>query len=368
MLSGDLGIMICETSGSLPFPEKSYYRRLCTVGEALGIQVFVFSPHRISWATQKVPGYTYDKTAGRWIKNIFTLPKLIYDRCFYKNRLQYQQHRDHIARLRLTKSVRFLGQNLKGKWAVQQTLMREPSVQPYLPPSQHYSGPRLLIHWLHHKGEAFLKPETGSQGRRVLHIVKYTSNHYTARGRDGHNRPVEVKFDRLLSLLQWISLFIRGRKYLIQDYLTLTTRAGKAFDIRSLVQKDGHGKWHYTGMAVRCGEEGSLTSNLHGGGSAVEPYPFLEEQYGKKKTEDIVAIIRELSQRIPPCLEQKYGSFIELGIDFGIDQQGQVWVLEVNSKPGRAVFLNLCNTNLKKRSIRNPIHYACYILDRQLGG
>ena len=55
----------------------------------------------------------------------------------------------------------------------------------------------------------------------------------------------------------------------MQPYLDLSHH-GHPFDIRALVQNK-HGRWTLTGCMVREGAEGSLTSNLHGGGKA---YPL----------------------------------------------------------------------------------------------
>lgn len=368
MISNFLGIMVCESSGLIPFQEKQFYRRLCRMGNRLKLQVFVFSPVRINWTLQQVCGYTFDEQTRQWLKKEFPLPRLIYDRCFYKNRKQIAHYHSHISKLHRMKSVQFLGNGLNGKWAIQQFLMTNPLFQPYLPYSERCVRAQNILPWIDQKGEVFLKPQGGSQGKGVLHVVKCDRKQYRVKGRDMKNRPVDKTFISYNDLQQWIGHFISSRKYILQDYLTLTSTTGEAFDIRSLMQKNHEGHWQHTGMAVRRGAPGSITSNLHGGGSAGEALPFLRKEYGEEKAVHIHSTIHDLSHQISPYLEERYGRLLELGIDFGIDQQGRVWILEVNSKPGRAVFLNLRNTNQKKSSIRNPIHYARYILDRQLGG
>ncbi|MEK1830725.1 YheC/YheD family protein [Priestia megaterium] len=41
-------------------------------------------------------------------------------------------------------------------------------------------------------------------------------------------------------------------------------------------------------------------------------------------------------------LEQELNGLIgELGFDFGVDYQGNVWLFEANSKPGRSIFHTL---------------------------
>lgn len=367
-LIGKLGIMVCEKEGTLPFPEKNYYRRLCLLGEKAGLIVFVFSPLHIDWETQSVPGYNYSKRLRNWQKNIFPLPDLIYDRCFFSSKQTSAQYRLHINKLRNNQKNFFLGHGLKGKWHVQKALMGAHDLHVYLPETECYQSINTVITWLKNKGEAFIKPQGGCQGRGVLHVARVEKHHYMIRGRDRKNRPIHTVFHHPFALLRWIDHFIGKQKYLVQQYLSLTSNTGEAFDIRSLVQKNSKGHWQLTGMAIRKGKPGSITSNLHGGGHAEQVVPFLEEQFGEEKALDIVACLEQLSMKIPMVLEQYHGRLVELGIDFGIDQTGRIWILEVNSKPGRSIFTQLNDSHAKKCSIINPIEYARYLLDRQLGG
>lgn len=119
-------------------------------------------------------------------------------------------------------------------------------------------------------------------------------------------------------------------------------------------------------MAVRRGKLGSLTSNLHGGGRAEAVQPFLESEFGSRTMKRLIGTIETLSYQIPALLEEHHGRLAELGIDFGIDQCGNVWVLEVNSKPGRSVFQQMHDEQASLQSVRNPIMYARYLLLRQL--
>lgn len=364
---GYLGIMICETEGELPFPEQQYYRRLCLLGERAGLRVYVFSPLRIDWETETVAGYTYSAVSRRWLRLRFPLPHLVYDRCFYTNRQPYSRYAFSMKRLKQHPSTQFLSSSLRGKWHVQQILQSEPTIQPHLPKTEVYRL-KAFISQLNNKGEAFLKPQGGCQGRGILHAAREGKNHYVIRGRDRRNEPIYATFAQSFELFRWVERFVDKCKYLIQDYLSLTTKTGDAFDIRSLVQKNGTGAWQITGMAIRKGKPGSITSNLHGGGQAEEVAPFLRDQFGSEPARQMIGCMRELSLAIPVVLEQYYGRFVELGIDIGIDREGRVWLLEVNSKPGRSVFDHLNHARAKKSAVNNPIDYASYLLERQLGG
>lgn len=362
-----LGIMATELPRSLPFANSGFYRRLCLLGDQRGIRIFVFSPNRIRWSDGSVTGYTYNRQTAQWTKGQFPLPSLIYDRCFFPNRETYQQYHKQVRKLRSRADIHFIGNGLAGKWQVLQQLRKDSYLQPYLPETEQLSDVELLLAWLARKENVFLKPQGGSQGKGALRVIysKDPTERFQISGRDGRNRPVHKQFTDRTKLKQWLHSFIGRRPYLIQDYLPLHTLDGLAFDVRSLVQKDGCGRWQTTGMAVRCGKPGSITSNLHGGGNAEEVVPFLVREFGDHKTEELQHLLDELSERIPPLLEGAHGRLAELGIDFGIDRTGQVWILEVNSKPGRELFKKLNHTEARRLSLENLIRYAQYLFKRK---
>jgi glutathione synthase/RimK-type ligase-like ATP-grasp enzyme len=359
-----LGIMATELPRTLPFANSGYYRKLCLLGKKYSIEVFVFSPNRINWNEETVRGYTYDQEKGEWIMNFYPLPPLIYDRCFSTARREYKQYRIQVQRLRARTDIRFLGHGLTGKWEVMQMLQTNSSLHPFLPQTKLYSGGSALLDWLDSKQEAFLKPQGGSQGRGVLHVTapKDASGIYEAAGRNGNNHPVHFQSRQRSAFKQWVANFIGSRPYLIQEYLSLHTGTGIAYDIRSLVQKNGQGRWQTTGMAIRCGQPGSVTSNLHGGGSAQELMPFLQQEFGAAKAEELYHTLAKLSDEIPLVLESLHGNLAELGIDFGIDRDAKIWILEVNSKPGRTVFKHMVDQKARRLSLANPIRYAGYLL------
>lgn len=357
-----VGIMVCPSAGDPPFSEKQYYRRLSLLGQKLGLAVFVFFPHRIDWERRRVFGYSYSASAGRWERRLYPLPEAVYDRCFYSDAKLYAEFREPIRRLMKTPGTRFLGYGLKGKWSVHQMMIRDEALSPYIPQTELLQSPADIERWLEEKGELFLKPHGGSQGKGVLRVTR-VENGYVVKGRNHRNEAVRSGFRSKRRLLGWIAAFTGGRKYLIQKYLSLTTTAGEAFDIRALVQKNHTGRWELTGIAVRRGAPGSITSNLHGGGHAEEAKPFLRQQYGQQTAETIESSVRELALRIPFVLEQYHGRLLELGVDVGVDTEGHVWVLEANSKPGRSSFAGLSDKKVRLDSIRNPILYAKFLID-----
>jgi len=366
-----LGIMTTETDGDPPFRNRQFFRRLCLIGQRMGLAVYVFTPSGLHESEKRVCGYIYDAAGKRWSREELREPDLVYDRCFFGTKEQYAAYRRTVRELR-RRNIRFLGNGLRGKWDVGQMLRQDDRLSAYLPETEPLRSMRTLAEWLMRRGEAVLKPEGGSQGRGVLHVRRTADRQpgaarpqpaaYAVRGRDGRNRPIALELGDMAALLRWLRRFIGCRRYLLQQFLLLQTHEGIAYDVRALVQKNGQGRWQITGMAARQGLAGSLTANLHGGGTVHSLPDFLKRQFGPNKAQALIAELHRLSELIPEALEQRHGRLVELGIDFGIDALGRIWFLEANSKPGRSIFTYLRDEQARAAATANPIRYARYVL------
>ncbi|MCZ8513440.1 YheC/YheD family protein [Paenibacillus filicis] len=377
-----VGIMTTQTDDHPPFANRGFYRRLCLSGQRAGLTVFVFTPPAIDWTRLQVSGYTFDPSGEEWILRTFPLPAVVYDRCFFTTRRQYADYRHALKRLKEHGSVRLLSHGLRGKLEVQRLLERDSRFAALLPHTEALRSMRTLALWLEHRREAVLKPQGGSQGRGVLLVqrgagpggasapapgtVNAAGAAFTVRGRDARNRRVERAFADAGALLRWLRRFVAQRPYLLQQYLLLQSREGDAYDVRALVQKDGAGRWQLTGMAVRRGQGGSLTSNVHGGGTAEPAADFLAREFGQAKAAELLRELMRLSELLPEALESNHGRLAELGIDFGVDTGGNIWILEVNSKPGRSIFTYLRDVKAQRASVDNPVRYAGYLLQQRM--
>jgi hypothetical protein len=351
--------------GACPFGEPVFYRRLCRVAARLGMLAFVFAPDCIDWVKRQVHGFTYDEASRTWRAGHYPLPDAVYDRWFppAEGKARAEPHRLHIRRLH-QEGIPFIARGLNGKWDVQRALARDAWIRRHLPATAIVREPADVLGWLNKLRAVFLKPHAGTHGKgavRVAHCAgggAAASAAFEARGRDARNAPFTRRFADDRALTAWLADFTAGRRYLIQPYLRLDDETGAACDIRALMQKDGRGRWQLTGMAVRRGQPGSVTSNLHGGGTAIAVQPYLASRFGPGKGEQLLRALQMLAERIPPVLEQSFGRLAELGIDLGIDQLGRVWVIEVNSKPGRTSFDQLDDRRARMDSVERPLRYA----------
>ncbi|MNO55759.1 Endospore coat-associated protein YheD [compost metagenome] len=357
---GFLGIMTGRGHGYPPIAEPEFCSQLCRAAPLYDLQVIVFHPDGVSGDGQTVSGYIWEH--GEWKPALASAPDVLYNRCLITSP---QEKRAVSAALAALSHSLPWSRGLPDKWGVYEILRRSRHAAGILPETRLYKNTGELGTMLAEREHGvFLKPRAGSHGKRTLHAVRLPRSQgggISLRWRDRANHPFQHVFGAVDEGLGWIREFIGLRRYIIQPYLQLTDSCGQPFDMRVLMQKNGRGAWTLTGMAVRLGSRGSLTSNLHGGGTAVAPLPFLLAEYGKSG-EELLQELASVSAALPPLLEESCGRLGELGLDFGLDAAGRIYLLEANSKPGRTVFRLTGDRRAARLAAENPLRYARHLL------
>ena len=358
-----LGIVVCERPGSPPFAEASYIRRLIRTGSKLGLEVFAFSP--CSWNEERGTVRAWKWRAG-WKSDERPAPPIAYDRAWPSDAASRERHHASLGRMRAAGRLKLLNSRLPGKAGVLRALKRYPELRSWLPASAVYRGEASLAAWLDRcGGAAFLKPTNGSQGRRVIVVARESENPglLAIRGRTASNRSFRLADQPEAEALARIHRWIGYRSYLMQPLLELQGKDGEPFDVRVLMQRDEDGRWTSAGAAVRCGRSGSVTANLHGGGEPRDAHRYLSDAFGERSAESLLAELRSASSAFVKRIEESFGPFAELGLDFGIDRSGHCWFLEANSKPGRAS-MACVGEAAAAEAVRRPLAYARHILLR----
>lgn len=351
---------------------------LANSSENLGGLVFVFCPEDINWDRSLVTGYVPDiehspghsssqpATSG-WLPIVVPLPDVVYDRL--PSRTIEARPEVLEAKTRLTEQPNSLYFNpmFLDKWETHLILSKtgDPSeVAKYLPPTKLVEKPEDIHEFIMHYKSVFLKPSSGSLGRRIIKIHLDQAGHfnYFYRSRDKNTiSGSTADFHVLINLLRPV---MGKRTYIVQKDLALARYEDCPFDIRVLAQKDGRGNWRRTKIYVRKAAPDSFLSNLSDGAKPKAITEVLREVFNADFQapyglgEDIRRAVRE----IPPALEKGTGKIWgELGIDLGIDQLGRIWLIEINSKPFRALVSESGSIKIIRRSLMRPLEFAKYL-------
>lgn len=357
-----LGVIVCYNSKHSvpPFSESSFFYQLTVEGKKLDLDVIVFSPKEIDWKKRTVSAWVVD-AKKKWQKSVFPVPKMIYDRCYYPNQSHYVEYKPAVILIEKDPHIQFLGRALGGKLKTYDILKSYKEIWPFLPTTLRYLHVEDALDFLDEEGAILLKPNGGSHGRGIVAVEK-SENKYKLRGRLANNKPFQYAIQSKETLKRWLKAFVGETRYIMQPFLELNTVNNEPFDIRILVQKNEKREWETTGLAVRIGNSDTITSNLHGGGHATTFHPFIKQNYPENAFSTITNQIKKISTLVPKLIEENHGPLLELGLDIGIDRQGSVWILEVNSKPGRSIFIQTGEKEIRRRSVQLPVSYAHTLL------
>jgi glutathione synthase/RimK-type ligase-like ATP-grasp enzyme len=350
-----LGILILNYN-----QEYKYFKEVAGRASNKNITIHLFSPADINPETEKVHGKTFDPDINDWKTDIFAIPDYIYDRCFYNSESK-KRLLPIVKWLKSRPATTFLGYGLPNKWEVYNSLQKYNTLIYYLHDTQIADSAEQIIGELKKQGKLLIKPASGSQGRGVIAL------HFDKKGVSIKTQHKRQLIEKLLKserdFLAWLKTLLHHQSYLIQPLLALTNKDKQPFDLRILLQRNNGGSWVESGRGVRIGQKRGIISNLNGGG-VVQPYEDWLKTHNRKQQILIEDEISTLLEEIPKALEAEFDPLFEIGIDIGIDRDGALWILDINSKPGHQVVLK-SHPEKNERIYNAPLNYCLY-LDRQL--
>ncbi len=347
------------------FEERSFFQNLTIAGKRVGVDVYIFAPSNVDEVNQRIHAHAYRPATKNWRRIWIPYPDLFLDRSRFHS---VQRYRATSGFRKRNPQLTFISSPLANKWNLFQQLMKKSMVRPYLPPTVLYRSFDDLRRELLSKNIIFLKPINGTGGRGILRIERLSSGVYSVQGRLPNRRIMPERKVNLPQLRAIVQQNEPANRYIIQQGIDLKLKNGSVHDYRLLLQKNGSGKWEITGCVGRVGPSGSITSNLHGGGRAVEMSKLLRYWFGSQKKADLIAEeIYRFGFLIVETLESVYGKLCELALDIAVAQDGRIWLLEVNSKPAREVFRRVGDRATYLKAIRRPLEYAKWLYRSRSG-
>jgi hypothetical protein len=340
--------------------ENGYATELAKRSAQYNIQFVRFEPTSIDPSTLMIKGESFDHHAQVWKDDSFPIPPFIYDRCYYHRKKAAQKSKPIVEWLKKNPQTTFLGFGLPDKWKLYTALQSDPVISCYLPTTELVREPTQILHKLKMESTCLLKPVSGSRGAGII-AVKYTSQSITITYHKGRDKKTKA-FYSLKEFAEWCEILLQQQPYLLQPLLPLLDNHGYPFDIRLFLQKNQQGKWHLVGKGVRKGYYGSFLSNLNSGGETLT----YEEWSSTLSLKQKVLLEDELStiiDHLPTLLEEKCDRLFEIGIDIGYAKNGSVWILDMNSKPGRKT-LTETRPDISEKLVEAPLAY-CEFLRKQ---
>jgi len=347
------------------FPEGKEARVLeeqLAMAKQFGITMFVFLGDGVDWGKRTINGYTLisgQGKTGRWVRKTFSFPDVVYNRIRSRNAEKQSAMRQLLNKFEHDPDIHLFNTRFLDKWEVYAALAADPLTSGMVPSTRLLSAVNLQ-RFLDAHSKAFIKPRNNNAGRGIIKVVRKSSSAYYY----CHSESAPVQWRKCNSfsyLSKQLSNMIQGPDdYMVQAGIDLARLKGRVFDIRAQVQKDGNGRWVFTGANVRIAARDRFVT--YDKFSAKTKLSFVKvmsiiagaaEETGSK----IESQLSDLYNFVPRVLEKDLGlSLAVLSIDIGVDTSGKVWIIEVSSKSDR-----FDENHIRVRHLRYLMEYFIYI-------
>jgi hypothetical protein len=222
-----------------------------------------------------------------------------------------------------------------GKMKKHKEMLKHPGLRRYLPET-HWLSPEKAKQMLKSYSTIFIKPNHGTGGSGIIRVKKKSNGYEVSYGK-------KRKYVSSHSVYKAIQSYKKpSERYLVQRGLRLAKYNGSIFDIRVYMQKP-YSKWTMSGMVARVAAPNRYVTNYHKGGHGESLNKVLSKLFknNKGKVIDRLKKMAKLSFVIAEFLNKRHPRIRELGIDFGIEKNGRLWIIEANTRPGYKLFTHL---------------------------
>lgn len=339
--------------------EHSYFTEIARRAQKHRIHCFRFIPSNMNPMTEMIEGEEFDINHDCWEKKNFHLPEILYDRCFYGDDFHSRQCKAIVTWLKGKENVQFLGIGLPNKLELYEALSKS-KLSAYIPNTIRIRSAEMVNVYLKKYNQVILKPIDGSQGYGIYLIEQAEKQRIVKT--DKIKNQVSRTFSKQSTWLSWLERILSKNEYMLQPFLALQNENKQPFDIRSLLQKDRNGRWVTVGKGIRQGRTEGIVSNLSLGGTVI-PFDSWLSSMNKAERKFIVEEIEDILQSLPVILERTFSPLFELGVDIGIAKDHSIWILDINSKPGRKVLL-WNEPEMKEYLFESPLLYARLLQER----
>ncbi|WP_158212462.1 YheC/YheD family protein [Natranaerobius trueperi] len=312
----------------------------------LNVDLVIFSPKSIDWEQKNVKGLLL--IHGYYEERVVSFPDAVFMRKLTTFNTWAYKLEEVIGENKVFNNVtRF------DKWKIYR-ILKKGDTNCHLPNTHKFKS-KQLIDLLHRYKKIILKSRKGCLGRQVYKVEKDLNDKFYFY--EHLNSPALTTHDEKI-LLDKIETITSGKaRYIVQEYIEFDRVDNNIYDIRMFVQKDGTGNWGVTGGFCRLSGLTFYKTNFS------SKLITIDEMIKENNclTQSKHSYIKEISLQIAKDLENGYNHLGDICIDFGLSQDGYVWIIEVNSKAGKNIVRRLGDDRFTRNVYLRPIEYARYL-------
>lgn len=314
------------------------------------VTLFSFIPSSIQWENKRIIGLCYQNNSFRVQE--FSFPQVIYNR-------HYRASHSLLRRLEKITGRKTCFNNVSrfNKQRIDE-LLRKTELVSYLPDTAPYDVGSFDAELEHYK-VLYLKPAKGNRGIGVFRVERTEAGEFHIS--QHHWSPFMISRD-VVKFKHKLDKLIGTEPYIIQQEIPLLQWERNHFDVRVLVQKDRTGSWSITNIVSRIAYPGYFNTSIYKSLSASES--ILRQLFSEDTSCAIIRSLSDVSLQAAAAIEGLGGYHLgELSVDFGIDREERIWMIEVNGQPQKSIYKELHDV---QNVYKLPIQYACLLAIKSL--
>jgi hypothetical protein len=319
-------------------------------GKQIGVQPFYMSLRRIN--NSSALGFIYDGRRYRLMRR--KIPEVTHNRTITLTPI-WKKKLETLAR----SSIVFNRLNRFGKHKIYNLLLQNRSLRQYLPHTIRYSRQNLhKVMKIRDCPALFIKPTSGSVGNGIIKLSQHTSGKWNMHWKKGKPNTSTLK-----RTADFLDHYIGNQPYIIQEAIPLATFNGRPYDLRVSVQRGANGNWQLTGIVGKVAAAGRHVTNVAKGGS-VKRCEELFEASGFQ-AEAVKEAVSQVSLEIARFLGNKLPHLADIGLDMGVDWNGNIKLIEMNGRDQRITFKKANLHDMFFQTYSTPLLYAKYLLNKR---
>ena len=277
---------------------------------------FVFSPQDV--LGDSIEGIMYNHVLHKWVRCLFPVPNVIYNRVPSRNAEQNQAY-EKLLRFIKKHGIPFFNPHFFNKWEIYELLSKNDELKAYLPQTELVTDEASLSRFLTTHQKVYVKHALASQGKGIR-LIELDD-------RGGVLCKSIKKIERFVSisrLHQTYNEWFMGNEWIMQEAVPCKTVHEHRFDFRILVLHTGD-DFRLIGIGVRMSQRQEVTTHVPAGGKIIS----LKEVADAETKKEISRIVQTCGEE----LAKSFGYVGEFSIDLAPKEQGGFVLFEINSKP-----------------------------------
>lgn len=334
-----------------------WFRELFKANEHVKVTLYVFTTSDVDMDRAQITGTYFDHSSGMWAQRRFPYPDVLYVRGTsetqideFKNLLRYF---DELGVKKINSKYLF------NKWDIYKQLKKVRELRTFLPKTVPIEDVNDLSSFLYQYNKIYIKSYYGSRGKQVIYVSKLPQGGFQYSYNRTGNLSIGQEKD-VEGLLEAIHTLLGNRRIVAQKAIDLIQLNNRNVDFRAEVQRNNSGDLDVVSITARIGERHSPITT-HGDACRFDEFWRKHFNLSSFQVNRLIEKISKFLTLVFESVEKAYGAFGELGIDFGIDWDGRLWLIECNARFAKVSLMKAADEETIQTGFLNPLEYAKFL-------